>query len=196
MSDDVVTKLLTAMDIAAFRRAPDGSFALIAPSPRWFGRLVDDTTFPFLGHILEEATVFWQSGPAGSREWGPCAEVNELGREFHYRVLAVSGEAGQFLVFQLDPGADRMREVLQKVREQALVNPASGAQATLSRVQHVVRRTGDRIHELVRPLLASGLRDPQFEIWKKLSAICDDLTNTVDALVSPGVDDSVSKPPS
>ena len=67
----------------------------------------------------------------------------------------LSRQAGQFLVFQLDPGADRMREVLQKVRDQALVNPASGAQATLSKVQHVVRRTGDRIHELVRPLLAS-----------------------------------------
>ena len=111
MSDDLATKLLPAMDIAAFKRAPDGSFAPIAPSPRWFDRLVADTTFPFLGHILEEATTFWQGRTLGSREWGPCVEENEVGREFHYRVLAVTAEAGQFLVFQLDSGADRMREV-------------------------------------------------------------------------------------
>ena len=195
MSDDLATKLLPAMDIAAFKRAPDGSFASIAPSPRWFDRLVADTTFPFLGHILEEATTFWQGRTLGSREWGPCVELNEVGREFHYRVLAVTAEAGQFLVFQLDSGADRLREVLQKVRQQALVNPGSGAQTRLSRVQHVVRRASDRMHELLRPLLASGMRDPQFELWKKLSAVCDDLTVTVDALVSSGADDPASKAP-
>jgi hypothetical protein len=195
MTEDLAIKLLPAMDIAAFRRSAEGSFALIAPTPRWFDRLVDDTTFPFLGHILEEATTFWQRGAVGSREWGPCAEVNEVGREFHYRVLAVNAESGQFLVFQLDPGAERMREVLQKVREHALLNPSSGAPANLSKVQHVVRRSSDRINELLRPLLASGLRDPQFELWKKLSAVCDELTATVDALVSSGADDSVSKAP-
>jgi hypothetical protein len=196
MSDDVVTKLLPALEIAAFKRAPDGTFALLAPSPRWFDRLVADTTFPFLGHILEEATAFWQRGAIGSREWGPCAEVNEVGREFHYRVLAVAAEGGQFLVFQLDSGAERMREVLQKAREQALASPSSAAQATLTRVQHVVRRTSDRIQEQLRPLLASGLRDAQFELWKKLSAICDELTTTVDALAgSSTADDSTRKTP-
>jgi hypothetical protein len=195
MSEDHATQLLPAMDVAAFRRSPDGSFALVAPTPRWFERLVQDTTFPFLGHILEEATTFWQRGAIGSREWGPCAEVNDVGREFHYRVPAVNADAGQFLVFQIDPGADRMREVLQKVREHALLDPSSGASAALAKVQHAVRRSTDRIHDVIRPLLASGLRDPQFEIWKKLSAVCDELTTTVDSLASSGADGSVSKAP-
>ena len=195
MSDDLVTKLLPAMDIAAFKRAPDGAFIPVAPPPRWFDSLVHDTPFPFLGHILEEATTFWQRGATGSREWGPSAAVNDVGREFYYRVLAVNAEGGQFLVFQLDPGADRMREVLQKVREQALASPSSGGSATLSKGQHVVRRSSDRIHEMLRPLLASGLRDSQFELWKKLSAVCEDLTTTVDSLVSTGTDDTVSKIP-
>jgi len=39
------------------------------------------------------------------------------------------------------------------------------------------------------------MRDPQFELWTKLSAVCDDLTTTVDALVSSGADDPASKAP-
>jgi hypothetical protein len=185
MSEEDVTTLLPAIDIAAFKRGPAGSFSAIAPAPRWFERLVSDTTFPFLGHILEEATLFWQLGRPGYREWGPSVEVNELGREFHYRVVAVLSDAGQFLLFQLDPGSDRLREVLQKVREQALASPGSGAPAALGKVQHEVRRATDRLQDLLRPLLATGLRDPQFELWKKLSAVCDDLVNTVDALAGP-----------
>ena len=187
MTDDGVTKLLPAIEIAAFRRAPDGSFSAIAPPPRWFERLVADVTFPFLGHILEEANLFWQHGQAGVREWGPCVEVNDAGREFHYRVLAVTAERSQFLLFQLDPGSDRMREVLQKVREQALVHPASGTRATLATLQQEVRRTTDRIHEALRPLLGSGRRDAQFELWTTLSGLCDDLVQHVDALAgAPG----------
>ena len=187
MTDDDVTKLLPAIEIAAFRRAPDGSFSPIAPPPRWFERLVADVTFPFLGHILEEAVLFWQHGQAGLREWGPCVEMNDVGREFHYRVLAVTAGRSQFLLFQLDPGSDRMRDVLQKVREQALVDPASGTRATLAHVQHEVRTTTDRMQEALRPLLGSGQKDAQFQLWTTLSGLCDDLVRRVDAFTgSPG----------
>jgi hypothetical protein len=122
MTGTVLTTLLPAIDIAVFSRGTDGSFSSIAPPPPWFRRLAD-VTFPFLGHILEEAAEFWRSGVPGSREYGPCAEVDEEGREFHYRVKAVTiGERGsQFLIFELDPGSDRLREALQKARDQALL---------------------------------------------------------------------------
>jgi hypothetical protein len=120
MSDNPASTLLTALDIAAFERGPEGGFKSVAPLPTWFTRLSRDGTFPFLGHILEEANVFWNTGVRGLQEWGPCAEVNEQGEEFHYRVKALRVQAGAYLVFQLDEGAERLREVLQKVRADAL----------------------------------------------------------------------------
>ena len=76
MSEDLLKSLLPALHIAAFERREDGSFTSLAPPPAWFGRLVADPAFPFLGHILEEANVFWRSGGPGLREWGPVAEVD------------------------------------------------------------------------------------------------------------------------
>ena len=69
--------LLSAIDVAVFERRPDGSFAL-APPPRGL-RIVADATFPFLGHILEEANEFWGRG-SRAQDWGPCAEVDERER--------------------------------------------------------------------------------------------------------------------
>ena len=129
MTDDTLSTLLTALDIAAFERGVEGSFQSLAPLPKWFGRLPRDGTFPFLGHILEEANVFWTTRLNGAREWGPCAEVDERGEEFHYRVKALRVDARTYLVFQLDEGAERLRQVLQKVRSDALAqeqNPPEG----------------------------------------------------------------------
>ena len=81
-----------------------------------------DGTFPFLGHILEEAQAFWQSGDDGVRRWGPCAELADDGREFHYLVKALTVHARAYLVFQLDESAERMRDMLQKVRGDALAS--------------------------------------------------------------------------
>ena len=92
MSEDLLKSLLPALHIAAFERREDGSFTSLAPPPAWFGRLVADPAFPFLGHILEEANVFWRSGGPGLREWGPVAEVDASGAEFHYKVAAVVTE--------------------------------------------------------------------------------------------------------
>jgi hypothetical protein len=120
MTDTALATLLTALDIAAFERAAEGGFRSLAPLPAWFTRLGRDGTFPFLGHILEEATVFWNSGADGLREWGPCADVDERGQEFHYRVKALRVNTRGYLVFQIDEGAERLRQVLQKVRSEAL----------------------------------------------------------------------------
>jgi hypothetical protein len=129
MTDHSLSALLPALDIAAFARASDGSFRSLGPLPAWFPLLSRDDTFPFLGHILEEATAFWDSGVNGVREWGPCTAVEESGREFHYRVKAVQLEAGAYLVFQLDEGAEQLRQILQKARGDALrvVQESSGA---------------------------------------------------------------------
>ena len=187
MSDRILATLLPAMGIAAFQRSAEGSFTSIAPPPAWFARLASDGTFPFLGHILEEANEFWRRGAAGTREWGPCAEVNDAGREFHYRVAAVSVPDGQFLIFQLDPGSDRLRDVLQTVREKTLAAESDPAIAALAAVQREVRRRGEEIHELLRRFLGTAPTEAQFEVWKSVSAKNDALMDIVDRLTRPSI---------
>jgi hypothetical protein len=120
MSSDDVGVLLQSLGIAAFELSSEGSYRPIAPAPAWFAELAKDGSFPFLGHILEEASAFWASKTEGVREWGPCASVDDDGHEFHYVVKAMNIGTRAYLVFQRDEGAERVRDVLQKVRSDAL----------------------------------------------------------------------------
>jgi hypothetical protein len=151
MSDLLFTRLLAALDIAAFSRNIDGTFSALAPAPSWFPHVADDT-FPFLGHILEEANEFWRSGISGAREFGPCAEVDASGREFHYRVkaLTVGSHGSQFLVFELDAGSDRLRDTLQKARTQALIGEQDRAKhdQAIAELRKTVREILDLLERL------------------------------------------------
>ena len=132
MTEHSLASLLPAIDIAAFERTPDGAFTPLTPAPHWFQQLAD-VSFPFLGHILEEATQFWGERQPGSREWGPCAEVDANRTEFHYRVTAITAPGGQqYLLFQLDRGADRLRETLQTIRDQRLAHEQGGRTEALA----------------------------------------------------------------
>ena len=177
MSEQTFKTLLPALDMAAFERDRDGAFQPLAEPPAWFARMAQDTTFPFLGHILEEATMFWQRGTTGTEEFGPCAEVDASGREFHYKVLAVLTEGRQYLVFQLDPGTDTMRVVLQKVRNEALTaeRDASSHEAVVT----AMRATNQEIKDLLRTLVLSELTPEQREAINTLAAKCvDQMGNT------------------
>jgi hypothetical protein len=189
MSYERLRDLLPAMEIAAFERRRDGSFAAVAPTPAWFRRLVADPTFPFLGHILDEATQFWATRVPSRREWGPCAEVDESGREFHYRVTAVTVANFQYLVFQLDTGSDEMRQVLQKVREKMLAteqsHPPAGRQQQMNAVgaaERDVRQAAQSLRAVVGTLLGATSVESRLELSKSVSAACDDLLNGVEAL--------------
>lgn len=185
MSEPLLSAVLPAIEIAAFQRQPDGSFSSIAPLPKWFGRLVADVTFPFLGHILEEARLFWDGGTSGALAWGPCVEVDEAGREFHYKVTAVTAGGNQYLLFQLDPGSDQMRDVLQTVRERDLVAErlASDVRAAQTALHQEVRRIAEDIQALLRRVAGDNLTPSQLEAWKALPAKVDDLVDRADTLV-------------
>jgi len=188
--------ILSAMGIAAFERQADGSFSPVNSPPGWFMRIVGTGTFPFLGHILEEANQFWQRRSSGRRDWGPCAEVDESGTEFHYMVAAITVDAKQYLVFHLDPGADRMREVLQQVREQSLAasQDAARGDATIDHVQRHVQRTAHEIRSLVKALPTVSTAVSRFEAWKRVYAMCEELAGSVDRLVK-AVDASARRSP-
>jgi hypothetical protein len=182
MSEQTLKALLPALDMAAFQRDRDGAFQALAPAPEWFVTMAHDTTFPFLGHILEEAAMFWQRGTAGSEEFGPCAEVDASGKEFHYKVLALTIGAAQYLVFQLDPGTDRMRVVLQKVRNEAL--SAERDAASYGAVVEDMRTTNQEIKHLLRSLVLSELTPEQREAVNSLAAKCVDQMGGVTRLIN------------
>ena len=174
MSNDRLPELLSAIDLAAFERSRDGSFRSIAPPPPWFARLSGDPTFPFLGHILEEAMQFWSARIAGKREWGPCAEVDEHGKQFHYRVVAVNSADTAYLLFALDGGSEEMRDVLQRVRQQMLdAEQAHGE----------IRRAAGELRALAGAVTASTSDESRHTLASSLSEKCDDLLRRIDALV-------------
>jgi hypothetical protein len=178
MNDPNFTPLLLALEIAAFRRGADGSFSSMAPPPPWFPRLAEDGTFPFLGHILEEANEFWQSGTPGSRAFGPCAEVDESGREFHYQVRAITSWDGrsQYLVFELDAASDQLREALQRAREQLLVTERN--RRTVGEIRHAGRELSELIEQF-----SSAAPDRQPDLIESLRSKCDALMTSVDRLI-------------
>ena len=120
MGDELLAGLLYTMGVAVFERRPDGAFVSVTEPPPWFSAMKSDATFPFLGHILRRLPSSGTATWSGRQDWGPCAEVDDHGKEFHYKVTAVQAEERQYLTFQLDCDSDRVREMLQKVREKAL----------------------------------------------------------------------------
>jgi hypothetical protein len=170
VSEQQLTTLLPVLGTAAFRRDDDGTFIALAPMPEWLQRLTSDTTFPFLGHILEEAAAFWRRRTPGLAEWGPCAEVDEQGHEYHYSVTAIVDRSGEYLVFQIDRGADRMREVLQKVRSEAL--SAETDAASYRAVAARLGRTNQELKELLKELVQADLTPAQLSVVNKLSTKC------------------------
>lgn len=184
MSDDLLKTLLPALDIAVFERRSGGSFAAVAPPPAWFSRLTADMTFPFLGHILEEANDFWRRRDESPREWGPCVGVDEAGQEFHYKVVATIAGGGQYLLFQLDRGSDWVRGVLQKVRQQALVSEQNaGDGGPLAAAQKDVRDAVNEIRDLSARMAGAVGAEERADLRRTLSDTCDRLQNGLDTLI-------------
>jgi len=126
MSNDALQAAVTALEIAIFEQGPDGGFTSVGTPPAWMAAFRRNPTFPFLGSFLPQARQFWSEPRADRLTWGPCAEVDPEGREFHFTVSAISLPDHKFLVFELDRHAEPMRALLQQAREQALARERSG----------------------------------------------------------------------
>ena len=126
MSNDALQAVVTALEIGIFEQGPDGGFSSVGTPPAWMAAFSRNPTFPFLGSFLPQARQFWSEPRADRLTWGPCAEVDPEGREFHFTVSAVSLPGRKFLVFELDRHAEPLRALLQKAREQALARERTG----------------------------------------------------------------------
>jgi hypothetical protein len=180
MNEEVLPALLSALGYAVFVRGADGTFTPLAPPPDWFKRL-GDVTFPFLGHILEEANDFWRGGTSGFQEWGPCAEVDPNGVEFHYKVIAHNLANRQLLLFQLDTESDHMRGVLSVVRSQSLA--AEQSRGAMGMTAMDVRLIREEIQRILGKLLGSGVTEQQTDLLQKLSTRCDELSHGTEKLI-------------
>lgn len=120
MNSDALQAVVSALEIGVFEQAPDGAFISVGTPPAWMAAFSRNPTFPFLGSFLPQARQFWSEPRADRLTWGPCAEVDPEGREFHFTVSALSLPDRKFLVFELDRSAEPMRMLLQKAREHAL----------------------------------------------------------------------------
>jgi hypothetical protein len=112
--------VVRALEIGVFEQVADGAFTSVAALPDWMRAFSRNPTFPFLGSFLNEARAFWAEPRETRLTWGPCAEVDETGRTFHFRVSAVSLVDHKFLVFELDHHAEETQAILQKAREVVL----------------------------------------------------------------------------
>ena len=119
-----------AMDIGIFEQGPDGAFVSVAPPPEWMAVFSRNPTFPFLGSFLIAARDFWKEPRDGRLTWGPCAEIDASGQQFHYTVSALSVPDHKFLVFELDPNAVDAQAMLQKARDAILERHRPPARST------------------------------------------------------------------
>jgi hypothetical protein len=195
MSNDATTPILSALEIAAFERRPDGSFASLGPVPEWFSVLGRDKTFPFLGTFLEDARIHWASSPSGRLRSGLCNETDEHGREYHFEVSAIVLGGRNLLVFELAPALEGMRLALQKARQQALNDEARGknqgelfaAVTTLSVNAQDARRAARAVGGFARELAAAAPAEPAAQrlateldtTSTRLQSIIDSMAETI-----------------
>jgi hypothetical protein len=191
MSDESLHNLLLAMGMAAFERAPDGSFTSLGPVPPWLRRVTGDGTFPFLGHVLDDVHAFFGSGTSGVRDFGPCADVDERGEPFHYIVTAAALGDRRFLVLRRDAGSDRMQQVLQSAREQALLLRENARAADLlATLRGELSWQRDAVEELSGRLLKTDLTDEQrhlvMSLMREAERLLERVAAAADRPVPPG----------
>jgi hypothetical protein len=190
MSEQSLQTLLLAVGMAAFERTPDGGFTSLGPLPPWLRRVTGDGTFPFLGHVLDDVHAFLGSGIQGVRDFGPCADVDETGEPFHYMVTAATLGDQRFLVLRRDSGSDRIQQMLQSAREQALLLRENARAADLlATLRGEVRWQRDAVQEFSARLLKSDLTDEQrhlvMGLIREMERLVERVAGTADRPAAP-----------
>ena len=173
MTEHALTSAVEALEIAVFEQRPDGGFRSVAPVPSWFRTFGKSTTFPFLGSFLDEARAFWSEPRATPLKWGPCAEIDESGRQVQFIVSAVSAPTHKFLIFELDRHIDDIQHTLQKAREQALIHEAAIKD---------VRTCATAIVGLTRQLHEAPADPDRDELLQRLSRASETLIQRIEGL--------------
>lgn len=130
MKASVVSRLLSALDYAIFRREAE-AFTLLAPPPGWLknlwtqaevGQSVDlSAHFLYLQAFLEEAEAFWAMPRQEYLRSEIWAEEDADGFEWLLEAVAFKEDGEELLLLKLaTAGQQSMRQVLQESRELSL----------------------------------------------------------------------------
>jgi hypothetical protein len=96
--------------------------------------------------------------------------VDASGREFHFMVTAIAHGPKQYLLCRLDTDTDRIREVLQQVRERTLEEDRRARR----QAKEMARAAGE-VHRLLGRLLMSAPSPEHLETMRELSGACEEL---------------------
>jgi hypothetical protein len=127
--NDLLAKLLCALDLVVVEREPNHTFYVLTPAPAWFTRAFDVApageqralagAFPFLDDFIHQATGAWAAGPHASIVSGPFS-VDVDGEGLLLRATALTMDGRALLVLDRLTGAADARPMLQKARERML----------------------------------------------------------------------------
>jgi hypothetical protein len=173
VSDDVLSGLLGALEIAVIERLPNQAFQLLAPPPRWFAGVLESAphigttamlvgALPYLDHFLRQADPFWREsrsagGTTPALHSGPFA-ATVAGEDLLLQAAAMVLGGRMILILESLTGERDTRPMLQRAREYAL------EQESLSRQLESVRKPAASIDRHVTDLLATTLTPSQREL--------------------------------
>jgi len=129
MINDLLARLLRALDLVVVEREPNHTFYVLTPEPAWFTRAFDVApageqralagAFPFLDDFIHQAAGAWAAGPHASIVSGPFS-VDADGEDLLLRATALTIDGRALLVIERLTGAADARPMLQKARERML----------------------------------------------------------------------------
>lgn len=129
---DIVSHVLSALEIAVFERVGPGEFRALNSLPPWYGdihgppagsilKLSADS--PFLENFFIDAEPHWQAGSAGRLASGVWTEVDQHATQHQLEAYALMLAGQSILIIMNLSGSFRDRHhVYQKAREIALDN--------------------------------------------------------------------------
>ncbi len=166
---DSTNELYAALDIAAMRLNPEGTFDVLGQAPGWLVHYCPDmceghisfitpeNSFSFLENFLVEAHVFWNREEIGCVKSGLWIETEDDDREHYFEAIAVTTSHDKILLITRDLSYfDEKRRLIQTGRE---IASEKDALQSLQRELLASHKTlEERVHERTRQLQEANTR--------------------------------------
>ncbi len=176
--DSFNQELLTALEMAVFEAAEDGTFHVLGSLPEWFKSIYEreasgkpslklSKRFLFLANFLEDAQELWKSEEDIRLKSGAWAETGSSGRQLQLEAIALNIEKRHILILQCGQYSYKEKQfILSKS------NALSFDYKLLKAFEHQEQEIRKDMAEKLETEMQS-LRD-EIRILKKRLAACED----------------------